>query len=81
MARKQSATRFRSAVRKDAKRYYATHPGGAAAVRHPRIFTDHGRYIALLGRSIKSGIFGFGSSVSSALHSFDDLYTRTRRSG
>ena len=80
MARKQPGRQFDTAMRKDAKRYYAAHPRGAAAVRHPKIFTDHGRYVALLGRSIKSGIFGFGSSVSSALHAFDDLYARTRRS-
>ena len=73
--------RFDSVVRKDAERYYAAHPRGAAAVRHPKIFSDHGRYVALLGRSIKSGIFGFGSSVSSALHTFDDLYARVRRRG
>ena len=81
MRRKQPGTRFKSRVRKDAKRYYEAHPRGAAAARHPRIFTDHGRFVALLGRSIKNGIFGFGSSVSSALHAFDDLYSRTRPSG
>jgi hypothetical protein len=80
LKRKQPAGRFSSDVRKDAKRYYAAHPRGAAAVRHPKIFSDHGRYVALLGRSIKDGIFGFGSSVSSALHAFDDLYSRSRRS-
>jgi hypothetical protein len=79
LRRKQPAGRFSSDVRKDAKRYYAAHPRGAAASRHPKIFSDHGRYVALLGRSIKDGIFGFGSSVSSALHAFDDLYSRTRR--
>jgi hypothetical protein len=81
LERQQPARGFDLTVRKDAKRYYAAHPRGAAAARHPRIFADHGRYVALLGRSIKSGIFGFGSSVSSALHAFDDLYARSRRSG
>ena len=82
MERNQPHRRFdNAAVRKDAKRYYAAHPRGPAAARHPRIFADHGRYVALLGHSIKNGIFGFGTSVSSALHAFDDLYSRSRRSG
>jgi len=66
-------------VRSDVTKYYAAHPDSPAAQRHPHIVTDRGRFVALLGRSIKTGIFGFGSSVASALHTFDDLYKRTRR--
>ncbi len=64
-------------VRKEVKMYCAAHPGSPPAVRHPRIVVDHGRYVALLGRSNRVGVIGFGTSVASALHAFDDLYTRT----
>jgi hypothetical protein len=64
-------------IRQDAADYYASHPRGPAARRHPHILIDHGRYVALLGRSINRGIVGFGSSVASALHAFDDLYRKT----
>ena len=66
-------------VRSDVRKYCAAHPHGPAAVRHPHIVIDRGRFVALLGRSIKTGIVGFGSSVASALYTFDDLYNRTRR--
>jgi hypothetical protein len=59
-------------------KYCAAHPSSPAALYHPRIVIDHGRYVAFLGRSINTGIFGFGSNVASALHTFDDLYKRTR---
>ena len=65
-------------IRKDLTEYCRSHPHGPAARRHPRILVDHGRYVALLGRSINRGIVGFGSSVASALRAFDDLYTKAR---
>jgi hypothetical protein len=59
--------------------YCTQHPGSPAAVRHPRILVDRGRYVALLGRTIKRGILGFGSSVTAALRAFDDLYLRSHQ--
>ena len=59
--------------------YCAQHPGSPAAVRHPRILVDRGRYVALLGRTVKRGILGFGSSVTAALRAFDDLYLRSHQ--
>jgi hypothetical protein len=61
---------------KDEAEYYASHPHSPAALRHPRILIDDGRYVALLGRSVNRGIVGFGSSVASALRAFDDLYRK-----
>ena len=66
-----------AALMRDVGRYYAANPLGAAALRHPRIAIDHGRYVAYTGRSIKGGVLGFGTSIGSALHAFDDLYIRT----
>ena len=57
--------------------YCTQHPGSPAAVRHPRILVDRGRYVALLGRTVQRGILGFGSSVTAALRAFDDLYLRS----
>ena len=59
--------------------YCTQHPGSPAAVRHPRILVDRGRYVALLGRTVKRGILGFGSSVTAALRAFDDLYLRAHQ--
>lgn len=61
------------------KSYSTIHPGSPAAVRHPQVVLDGGRYVALLGSSIERGIIGFGSSVASALHAFDDLYANFLR--
>ena len=61
------------------KEYCTQHPGSPAAVRHPRILVDRGRYVALLGRTVKRGILGFGSSVTAALRAFDDLYLRSHQ--
>jgi hypothetical protein len=66
-----------AALMRDVEKYYAAHPSGAAALRHPRIAIDHGRYVVYTGRSIKGRIVGFGTSIASALHAFDDLYIRT----
>jgi hypothetical protein len=48
-------------------------------VQHPQITVDRGRYVAVLGKSIRRGFLGFGSSVSSALRSFDELYSRSNK--
>jgi hypothetical protein len=63
-------------IRRDMTRYCRSHPRSPSARRHPKILIDHGRYVALLGRSINRGILGFGSSVASALHAFDDVYKK-----
>jgi hypothetical protein len=49
-------------------------------MQQPKILVRGGRYVALLGSSISGGVFGFGSTVASALRSFDDLYSISRRS-
>lgn len=77
MARKQTTVDGEASVTTEVKRYCTAHPHGAAAMRHPHVAIDHGRYVAYAGRSIKGGVFGFGTSVGSALHAFDDLYART----
>lgn len=66
-------------TRRAVREYCQAHPDSPAAKRHPRVGWDHGRYIALLGRSLDRGIIGFGSSIASALHTFDDLYRKSRR--
>ena len=77
MAMKKMGIEGDAAVMGDVEKYYAAHPFGAAALRHPRIAIDHGRYVAYTGRSIKRGVVGFGTSIGSALRAFDDLYVRT----
>ncbi len=77
MARKHIKVDENAALVFEAEKYYATHPFGAAALRHPRIRIDHGRYIACTARSIKGGVIGFGTSIASALRAFDELYART----
>jgi len=69
----------RTTARGAAERYYAEHPGSPSAMQQPRILVRGGRYVALLGSSISGGVFGFGSTVASALRSFDDLYSISRR--
>ncbi len=76
MGRKKLKVGGDDALQRDVEKYCAAHPAGAAALRHPRITIYHGKYVALLGRSINQGILGFGSSVASALRAFDDLYAK-----
>jgi hypothetical protein len=78
-ARKALNNDLDEAVVRVYEEYCAQHPGSPAAVRHPRILVDRGRYVALLGRTIKRGILGFGSSVTAALRAFDDLYLRSHQ--
>ena len=68
---------YKAAFVAEAEKYYAAHPFGPAAQRHPRITIDHGRYIASTARSIKGGVIGFGTSIASALRAFDEIYIRT----
>ena len=62
-----------AALMRDVEKYYAAHPHGAAPTQHPCFAIDHSRYVAYTGRSIKGGVIGFGTSIGSALHAFDDL--------
>ena len=77
MARKKVRLEGDAALMSEVTRYCAAHPFGAAALRHPRIALDRGRYVAYTGRSIKGGVVGFGTSIGSALRAFDELYART----
>lgn len=67
------------AVTEKAEIYFAAHPGSPSAVRRPTLSIRGGRWIALLGRSVEDGIFGFGSSVEAALRSFDEQYLAALR--
>jgi len=68
-----------TAIDSELEQYCASHPGSPATVQHPQITVDRGRYVAVLGKSIRRGFLGFGSSVSSALRSFDELYSRSNK--
>ncbi len=68
-----------SSVAREVKNYYRLHPDGPAAMRHPRVVLEHGRYVALLGPSVKGGVIGFGTSVASALRVLDELYRKPVR--
>jgi hypothetical protein len=74
---KKVPTNHKAALMAEAEKYYAAHPLSPAALRHPRITIDHGRFIAFGARSIKGGVIGFGTSIGSALRAFDELYART----
>ena len=78
-ARKGLNNDLDKAVLRVYEEYCTQYPGGPAAVRRPRILVDRGRYVALLGRTVKRGILGFGSSVTAALRAFDDLYLRSHQ--
>jgi hypothetical protein len=62
-----------------AELYYQSHPGSPAAVRAPRLFVRSGVWIALLGRSVRDGIAGFGPTVEAALRAFDAQYIQSLR--
>jgi len=61
-------------ARQRAELYYELHPGSPFAVRSPKIFTRSGVWVALLGRSVRDGIAGFGPTVEAALAAFDRAY-------
>jgi len=62
-----------------AELYYETHPGSPSAVRLPKLFIRSGVWIALLGRSVRDGIAGFGPTIEAALRAFDAQYLQTLR--
>ncbi|MEY2504554.1 MAG: hypothetical protein QOJ05_1492 [Verrucomicrobiota bacterium] len=54
--------------------YCELRPGSPSAVRQPRLFFRSGVWTAVLGRSVRDGIVGFGSTVEAALRAFDAQY-------
>jgi hypothetical protein len=67
------------AARQRAELYYELHPGSPSAVRSPKIFARSGVWIALLGRTVRDGIAGFGPTVEAALRAFDAAYLNSLR--
>jgi hypothetical protein len=67
------------AAKQRAELYYETHPGSPAAVRAPKLFVRSGIWIALLGRTVREGIAGFGPTIEAALRAFDAQYLNTLR--
>jgi hypothetical protein len=57
--------------------YCELRPGSPSAVRQPRLFFRSGVWTALLGRSVREGIVGFGPTVETALRAFDAQYLET----
>jgi hypothetical protein len=62
-----------------AELYYESHPGSPSAVRSPRLSVRSGVWIALLGRSVRDGIAGFGPTIEAALRAFDAQYLQALR--
>jgi hypothetical protein len=62
------------AARQRAELYCELHPRSPSAMRSPKIFQRSGVWIALLGKSIRQGIAGFGPTVEAALAAFDREY-------
>jgi hypothetical protein len=62
------------AARHRAELYCESHPGSPSAVRSPKVFIKSGVWIALLGKSVRHGIAGFGPTVEAALRAFDQQY-------
>lgn len=62
------------AARHRADLYCASHPGSPSAIRAPKIFMKSGVWTALLGKSVRDGIAGFGPTVETALRAFDQQY-------
>jgi hypothetical protein len=62
------------AARHRAELYCQSHPGSPSAVRSPKIFLRSGVWTALLGKSVRQGIAGFGPTVEAALRAFDRQY-------
>ena len=67
------------AVRQRTELYYELHPGSPSAVRSPKVFVRSGVWIALLGRTVREGIAGFGPTVETALRAFDAQYLNSLR--
>jgi hypothetical protein len=62
------------AARHRAELYCQTHPGTPSAVRSPKVFLKSGVWTALLGKSVRNGVAGFGPTVEAALRAFDREY-------
>jgi hypothetical protein len=62
------------AAKQRAELYCELHPGSPSAVRAPKIFVRSGIWTALLGKSVRDGIAGFGPTVEAALSAFDRQY-------
>ena len=62
------------AARHRAELYCELHPGSPSAVRSPKVFIKSGVWTALLGKSVRQGIAGFGPTVEAALRAFDAQY-------
>jgi hypothetical protein len=62
------------AARHRAELYCESHPGSPSAIRAPKVFLKSGVWIALLGKSVRQGIAGFGPTVEAALGAFDRQY-------
>ena len=67
------------AAKQRAELYYELHPGSPSAVRLPKLSVRSGVWIALLGRSVRDGIAGFGPTIEAALRAFDAQYLNTSR--
>jgi hypothetical protein len=62
------------AAKQRAELYCESHPGSPSAVRSPTVFIKSGVWTALLGKSVRQGIAGFGPTVEAALRAFDRQY-------
>jgi hypothetical protein len=69
----------RVAASQRAELYYELHPGSPSAVRRPKLCVRSGIWVALLGRSLRDGIAGFGPTVEAALRAFDAQYLSSLR--
>lgn len=67
------------AARQRAELYFELHPRSPSAVRAPKLFVHSGTWVALLGRSVREGIAGFGPTVEAALRAFDAEYLNCLR--
>jgi hypothetical protein len=62
------------AAKQRAELYCDSHPGSPSAVRSPKVFMKSGVWTALVGKSVREGIAGFGPTVEAALRAFDRQY-------
>ncbi len=69
----------RIAAEQRANLYCELHPGSPSAVRSPKIFFKSGVWTAVLGKSVRHGIAGFGPTVEAALRAFDNQYRNSLR--
>jgi hypothetical protein len=67
------------AAKQRAELYCELHPGSPSAIRAPKIFMRSGVWTALLGKSVRDGIAGFGPTIEAALRAFDHQYLNCLR--